>query len=90
MDSEKKYVFTRKYFMKPNTEDIGIVSINEPFVMKDFSKQDWTFIEKVFPGLIGTSRKKTLDMGTTKLHFVQDPHKDLSVELHAKLILLIG
>jgi hypothetical protein len=84
MDSEKKFEFTRKYFMKPNTEDIGIISINEAFVMKDFSKQEWAFIEQVFPSMVGNTYKKTLDMGTTKLHFVQDPHHDLSVELHAK------
>jgi hypothetical protein len=86
MDSDKKFEFTRKYFMRPNTEDIGIVSINEAFVLKDFSAFEWAFIDKVFPQLKGNSRKKTLQMDDTSLHFVQDPHNDLTVELHAKAV----
>jgi hypothetical protein len=84
MHSDKKYEFTRKYFMKPNTEDIGIISINDAVVLKDYSNLEWDFIGKIFPNLIGSNHKKTLYMGDTKLHFVQDPHQDLSVELRAK------
>lgn len=84
MDDRKRYEFTRKYLMKPNTEDVGIVSIHEAFVMKDFSHEEWDFIEKIFPQLVGNRNKKTLDMGETKLHFVQDPYQELSVELRAK------
>lgn len=84
MDDQKRYEFTRKYFMKPNTEDVGIVSIYEAFVMKDFSREEWDFIEKIFPQLVGNQNKKTLNMGETKLHFVQDPYQELSVELRAK------
>jgi hypothetical protein len=84
MDDKKKFEFTRKYLMKPNTEDVGIVAIKEAFVMKDFSKEEWSFIDQIFPQLVGNYNKKTLNMGETKLHFVQDPHHQLSVELRAK------
>lgn len=85
MDDEKKYQYSRKNRMKPNTEDVGIVSICEAFIMKDFSREDWAFIETVFPYLEGTQYKKTLHMGETKMHFVQDPYQELSVELKAKV-----
>lgn len=85
MDDPKKFEFMRKYLMKPNTEDVGIISIGDAFVMKDFSTEEWAFIESVFPQLKGTLNKKTLDMGETKLHFIQDPHQKLSVELKAKV-----
>jgi hypothetical protein len=84
MDDPKKFAFTRKYFMKPNTEEVGIISINEAFVMKDFSNEEWGFINNVFPQLKGNRFKKTMDMGETKLHFVQDPKHQLSVDLRAK------
>lgn len=84
MEDPKKFAFTRKYMMKPNTEEVGIIAINHAFVMKDFSKEEWTFIESIFPDLTGNKNKKTLNMGETKLHFVQDPHHQLSVELKAK------
>lgn len=84
MDDPKKFAYTRKYMMKPNTEEVGIIAINQAFVMKDFSKEEWVFIERIFPGLTGNRNKKTLDMGETRLHFVQDPHHQLSVELTAK------
>lgn len=84
IDDQKKFELTRKYYMKPNTEEVGIVSINEAFVMKDFSKKEWAYIEQVFPELSGNYYKKTLNMGESKLHFVQDPHHQLSVELRAQ------
>ena len=84
MDSLGKFEFIRKYFMKPNAEDVGIVSISEAFIMKDFSREEWAYIKNLFPKLAGTKYKKTLNMGETKLHFVQDPHHDLSVDLKAK------
>lgn len=84
MDSQEKLKFTRKHFMHPNTEEVGIVSIEEAIIIKDFSIEEWCFIENVFPNLQGNYQKKTLDMGKTKLHFIQDPLHELSVELKAK------
>lgn len=84
MDDQKKFAYTRKYLMKPNTEDVGILAIEQAFVMKDFSKEEWTYIDRIFPNLTGNRNKKTFDMGDTKLHFVQDPHQQLTVELRAK------
>ncbi|MDP4084972.1 MAG: hypothetical protein Q8934_10210 [Bacillota bacterium] len=72
--------------MKPTPEEVGIVSIEEAIVMKDFSEEEWNYIGDVFQEITGNNKKKTLDIGDTKLHFIQDPYHDLTVELKAKTI----
>jgi hypothetical protein len=83
MDSQKKYEFMRKYFMKPNAEKNGITGINEAVVHCPFSEEAWKYIRAIFPTLSGDEQMATHDMGETKLHFVQSDETGLKVELLA-------
>lgn len=83
MDSEEKYEFIKK-FMKPNAQDVGITSIYEAVVKKDFTNEEWTFIQKVFPQLIEEEGRRTVSMGDTNLHFVSTQDNLLKVDLHLK------
>jgi hypothetical protein len=83
MDSQKKYEFMRKYFMKPNAEENGITGIKEAIVRCPFSEEAWNYIRALFPSLSGDAPMATYDMGETKLHFVQSDEVGLKVELLA-------
>jgi hypothetical protein len=83
MDSQEKYEFMRKYFMKPNAEKNGITGIKEAVVRCQFSEEAWKYIRAIFPTLSGDERMATYDMGKTKLHFVQSDEVGLKVELLA-------
>jgi hypothetical protein len=83
MDSQEKYEFMRKYFMKPNAEKNGITGINEAVVHCPFSEEAWKYIRAIFPTLSGDEQMATHDMGETKLHFVQSDETGLKVELLA-------
>jgi hypothetical protein len=83
MDSQQKFEFTRKYFMKPNAEQNGITGIREAVVRCQFSEEAWKYIRAIFPNLSGNERMATHDMGETKLHFVQSDDVGLRVELLA-------
>lgn len=83
MDSQEKYEFVRKYFMKPNTEENGITGIKEAVVRCQFTEEAWKHVRAIFPNLSGDERMATYDMGETKLHFVQSDEVGLKVELLA-------
>lgn len=82
MDSEEKYEFTKKYFMKPNAQEVGITSIYEAVVKKNFSNEEWVFIQKIFPQIIEEQGQRTLQMGDTNLKFVPTQDNQLKVDLH--------
>jgi hypothetical protein len=83
MDSQEKYEFMRKYFMKPNAEKNGITGIKEAIVRCQFSEEAWKYIKAIFPTLSGDEQMATYDMGETKLHFVQSDEAGLKVDLLA-------
>jgi len=91
MDSQEKYEFMRKYFMKPNARENGITGITEAVVRCPFSKEAWEYIGAIFPDMTGDEQRATYDMGETKLHFVHSDERGLDkrrlkVELLASTI----
>lgn len=84
MDSKEKYEYTKKYFMKPNAQDVGITSIYKAVIKKNFSNEEWSFIQKIFPQLIEEQGKRILNMGDTNLNFESTQENLLKVDLHLK------
>ncbi|MGG0234463.1 hypothetical protein [Bacillus tropicus] len=84
MDSEEKYEFIKKHFMKPNAQDVGVSSIYKAIVKKKFSNEEWVFIQKISPQLIEEQGKRTVNMGDTHLHFVSTQDDLLTVDLYLK------
>lgn len=72
-----------KAYMVPNATDNGIEGIKEATVKSNFSKEAWTYIQKLFPEAKQNGSRLTYDMGTTYLSFESCEVLGLNVELKA-------